>query len=76
MIALADAMYSVNRALLVALARRLAIGQARSAGRPPTDGGCWPSWTPTYPEAVHEVLTYPYIQAWATHCLDPAGNRR
>ena len=73
MMALSDAMYSVNRGLVVALARRLsdrpcALGRAAAEG--------WrllAALDTDYPEAVQEVLTYPFIQAWATHCLDPHG---
>jgi uncharacterized protein len=71
MTALSDAMYSVNRGLVVALARRLgdrpgALGRAAANG--------WQLLVALdleYPEAVQEVLTYPFIRAWATHCLDP-----
>jgi uncharacterized protein len=72
-IALSDAMYSVNRGLVVAIARR--VGDRSCAlGRAAADGWRLLAALDTeYPEAVQEVLTYPYIQAWATHCLDPQG---
>ena len=72
-IALSDAMHSVNRGLVVALARRL--GDRSSAlGRAADDG--WrllAELDAEHPAAVREVLTYPFIQTWATHCLDPRG---
>ena len=73
MIALSDAMHSVNRALVAALAGRL--GDRSSAlGRAAADGWRLLADLDTeYPRAVQDVLTYPLIQAWATHCLDPRG---
>jgi uncharacterized protein len=72
-VALSDVMYSVNRGLVAAVARR--VGDRSSAlGRAAVDGWRLLAALDTeYPEAVQEVLTYPYIQAWATHCLDPQG---
>jgi uncharacterized protein len=70
-VALSDAMYSVNRGLVVALARRLS-DRSCALGRAAAEG--WrllAALDAEYPEAVAEVLTYPFIQAWATHCLDP-----
>ena len=72
-IALSDAMHSVNRGLVVALARRLgdrssALGQAAADG--------WrllAALDTEYPQAVQDVLRYPLVQAWATHCLDPGA---
>jgi uncharacterized protein len=73
MTALSDAMYSVNRGLVVALGRRL--GDASSTlGRAAADG--WrllSALDAEYPQSVQEILAYPYIQAWATRCLDPRG---
>lgn len=70
MAALSDAMYSVNRGLVVALGRRL--GDASSAlGRAAAEGWRLLSALDTeYPQAVQEILAYPYVQAWATRCLD------
>lgn len=71
--ALSDAMYSVNRGLVVALARRLG-DRSCALGRAAAEGWRLLAALDTeYPEAVQEVLTYPFIQAWATHCLDPQG---
>ncbi len=71
--ALSDAMYSVNRGLVVALARRLG-DRSCALGRAAAEGWRLLAALDTeYPEAVQEVLTYPLIQAWATHCLDPQG---
>ena len=73
MAALSDAMYSVNRGLVVALGRRL--GDASSPlGRAAAEG--WrllSALDAEYPQSVQEILAYPYIQAWATRCLDPQG---
>lgn len=71
--ALSDAMHSVNRGLVVALARRLG-DRPGPLGRAAADG--WrllAGWDLEYPQAVQEVLTYPLIQAWATRCLDRQG---
>ena len=73
MAALSDAMYSVNRGLVAALGRRL--GDASSTlGRAAAEG--WrllSALDAEYPQSVREILAYPYIQAWATRCLDPQG---
>ena len=72
-VALSDAMYSVNRGLVVALARRLS-DRSCELGRAAADGWRLLAALDTeYPQAVQEVLTYPFIQAWATRCLDPQG---
>lgn len=73
MTALAKAMYSVNRGLVAALARSLddmpgALGRAAAAG--------WrllAELDDEHPQAVREILAYPFIQAWATRCLDPSS---
>jgi len=71
MAALAEASWSVTRALVAA------AGSARN------DGGRELSWAADegwrllskldkeHPQAVREVLTYPYARAWAARCLDP-----
>jgi len=69
MASLADAHWSVNRALVAAVASRL--GEIRGDLRRAADEG-WKllSWLDAeQPAAVREVLTYPYVQAWATRCL-------
>jgi uncharacterized protein len=72
MAVLADAMYSVNRALVGAVARRLGDTSGALAGAA-VDGWRLLSKLDTeHPEAVREVLTYPCVQAWATRCLGPA----
>jgi uncharacterized protein len=72
MTSLAEARWSVTRALVAAVASGL-DGNAGDLGRAAAEG-----WTllaeldAERPEAVREVLTYPYVQAWATQCLRPA----
>jgi uncharacterized protein len=73
MAVLADAMYSVNRALVGAVAARLG-DTSGVVGGAAADGWQLLSKLDTeYPEAVREVLAYPYVQAWATRCLGTAG---
>ncbi len=75
MASLAAARYSATRALLAALGARLgqgsgALGQAATAG--------WRLLSrldSEHPEAVREVFAYPYVQAWAVHCLQLDGRR-
>jgi len=72
MASLADAHSSVNRALVAAVASRLdgVGGELRLAAE---EGWQLLSWLDTeHPSAVHEVLTYPYVQAWARQCLRSA----
>jgi uncharacterized protein len=71
MAALADAMYSVNRALVGAAASR--VGDTSSALAAAAADGLrlLSKLDAEHPEAVREVLTYPYVQAWATRCLEP-----
>ena len=72
MAALAEAHWSVIRALVAAVASGL-NGRGRRLSRAAAEG-----WTllsaldAERPEAVREVLTYPFVQAWATQCLRPA----
>jgi uncharacterized protein len=71
MASLADAHSSVNRALVAAAASRLddAGGDLRRAAE---DAWKLLSWLDAeHPSAVREVLTYPYVQFWATQCLRP-----
>jgi uncharacterized protein len=70
---IADVMNSANRALVVEVARRL--GETTGAlGRTAADG--WrllSSLDAEHPQAVRDILTYPYVQAWATRCLGRSG---
>jgi uncharacterized protein len=72
MAALADAMYSVSRALVGAVAGRLGDTSSALAGAAVDGWRLLSKLDAEHPEAVREVLTYPYVQAWATRCLDPA----
>ena len=69
--ALADTRYSVNRALVAAVAASLStsgdLGQAAVEGwrlLSALDAG--------HATAVREILTYPYVGAWAVRCLTGA----
>jgi uncharacterized protein len=68
-----DVMNSANRALVVEVARRL--GDTPGAlGRAAADG--WrllSALDAEHPQAVRDILTYPYVQAWATRCLGRNG---
>jgi uncharacterized protein len=72
---LLDARWSVTRALVATVASRL--GGPRRPGGPGGDlaRAAAEGWAllsdldAERPEAVREVLTYPYVQAWAVHCL-------
>ena len=72
MAALAEAHYSVTRALVAAVASDL-NGRGGGLSRAAAEG-----WTllsaldAERPQAVREILTYPFVQAWATRCLRPA----
>jgi uncharacterized protein len=74
MTALADAMYSVNRALVGAVAGRLGDPSSALAGAASDGWRLLSRLDAEHPRAVREVLTYPYVQAWATRCLGPAGD--
>jgi uncharacterized protein len=74
MTALVDSRWSINRALVASVAARLdggsALRQAAAEG--------WrvlSALDAEHPRAVREVLTYPYVQAWAARCLRPAAGR-
>ena len=69
MMMLSDANWSVRRALMAAVATRL-DGGGRDLGRAAIEG--WALLTrldAEHPEAVREILSYPYAQAWALRCL-------
>jgi uncharacterized protein len=73
MAVLAEARYSLNRALVAKLAAGLSDGSG-ALGRAAAEG--WrllSALDARHPEAVREILTYPYVQSWAVRCLDPAG---
>lgn len=74
MASLADTRWSVNRALVAVVAARL--GDPSSAlGRAAVEG--WrllSALEAEHPQAVREILTYPYVQAWAMRCLRPADD--
>jgi uncharacterized protein len=75
MAALAEAHWSVTRALVAAVASDLDGGPGRDLGRAAAQGWMLLSALDTErPRAVREVLTYPFVRAWATQCLRPAGN--
>jgi uncharacterized protein len=72
MASLAEARWSVTRALVAAVASSL-DGTGGDLGRAAAEG--WvllADLDAERPEAVREVLTYPYVQEWATRCLRPA----
>ena len=72
MASLAEARWSVTRALVGAVASSL-DGTGGDLGRAAAEG--WvllAELDAERPEAVREVLTYPYVQAWAMRCLRPA----
>jgi uncharacterized protein len=73
MAALTDARYSANRALLAMLGARLGSGSG-DLGQAAAEG--WRQLSRLdveHPEAVREILTYPYVQSWAMRCLRPVG---
>lgn len=71
MTALTDSQWSINRALIVDVARGFNdtggdLDRAVAAG--------WEllaKLDTVRPEAVRTILTYPYVRAWATRCLEP-----
>jgi uncharacterized protein len=72
MASLADARWSVTRALVAAVASSL-DSKGGDLSRAAADG--WmliAALDAEQPEAVREVLTYPYVQAWAMQCLRPS----
>ncbi len=72
MASLAESHWSVIRALVATVASGL-DGNGGDLGRAAADGWMLLSALEAeQPEAVREVLTYPYVQAWALQCLSPA----
>ncbi len=72
MAALAEAHYSVTRALVAAVASDL-TGRGGGLSRAAAEGWALLSALDAErPQAVREILTYPFVQAWATQCLRPA----
>jgi uncharacterized protein len=71
MATLADTRWSVNRALIAAVASRLRGG---SVLRQVAAEGLriLSELDDAHPKAVREVVTYPFVQAWATRCLRAA----
>jgi uncharacterized protein len=69
---LADLHWSVMRALVATVAAEL--GQSSGdLGRSAAEGWALLAELDTrQPEAVRDVLTYPFVKAWATQCLSPA----
>jgi uncharacterized protein len=73
MAVLTDMRYSDNRGLLGVLAARLR-GRGGPLALAAAEG--WRllfALDAEHPEAVREVLSYPYVQSWATRCLRLAG---
>jgi len=74
MASLADSHWSVIRALVANVASGL-DGQGGELERAAAEGWALLSALDAEsPEAVREVLTYPYVQAWAVRCLRPAAS--
>lgn len=72
MTSLIDTRWSVNRALVAAVGSSL-DGQGGDLGQVAADGWALLSMLDVeHPEAVREVLTYPFVEAWAMRCLRPA----
>jgi uncharacterized protein len=72
MAALADSHWSVTRALVAAVASGL-DGSGGDLSRAAAEGWMLLSALDAQgSEAVREVLTYPYVQAWAMQCLRPS----
>ena len=71
MAALADSHWSMIRALVANVASGL-DGAGGDLGRAAAEGWALLSALDTeHPAAVREVLTYPFVQAWAMKCLRP-----
>jgi len=72
MTSLTDSHWSVIRALVAQVASSLG-SPASALGHAAADGLALLSVLDAdRPQAVRDVLTYPYVQAWAVHCLSPA----
>jgi uncharacterized protein len=71
MAALAESSWSVTRALVSAVGSEVE-NDRRELSRAAAEG--WRllvQLDDEHPRAVREVLTYPYVRAWAARCLDP-----
>ena len=71
MAALAESSWSITRALVAAVGSGADDG-SRELGRAAAEG--WRlllQLDNEHPQAVLEVLTYPYVRAWAARCLEP-----
>jgi uncharacterized protein len=74
MASLAESRWSVVRGLIGKVASGL-DGMRGDLGRAAAGG--WrllSALDAEHPEAVREILTYPYVQEWAMRCLDPANS--
>ena len=72
MAALAESSWSITRALVAAVGSGADDGGDRELGRAAAEG--WrllAQLDNEHPQAVLEVLTYPYVRAWAARCLEP-----
>ena len=71
MVGLADSHWSVIRALVAKVASSM-DGNGGDLGQAAAEGWALLAQLDVEkPEAVREVLTYPYVQAWAMQCLRP-----
>jgi uncharacterized protein len=71
--ALAESSWSITRALVAAVAA--GRGGGRELSRAVAEG--WrllDQLDDEHPRAVRDVLTYPYVRAWAARCLNPPEN--
>ena len=74
MASLADSYWSVSRALVATVASDLP-GKGTALRRAAAEG--WELLSEldtTRPEIVRDVLSYPYVEAWAIQCLQPANS--
>jgi uncharacterized protein len=72
MAALAESSWSITRALVAAVGSGADDDGGRELSRAARAG--WmllDQLDEEHPQAVREVLTYPYVRAWAVRCLDP-----
>jgi uncharacterized protein len=70
MAALAESSWSITRALVATVGS--GAGGGRELSRAAAEG--WmllAQLDEEHPQAVREVLTYPFVRAWAARCLDP-----
>jgi uncharacterized protein len=71
MAALAESNWSITRALVAAVGSRAHDDGGHELSRAAIEG--WmllAQLDEEHPQAVREVLTYPYVRAWAARCLD------